>query len=958
MAPDRVAATLFGAFRLIPAERRLERAGQPVKLGDRALDILIALTRRAGEVVERRDLASQVWPGQTVDDGALRVHMAALRSALGEGRDGARYIANVHGRGYCFVAPVQVDTDREPAAGPETPSDPPPAAPAVPPASGAGALPQPLARVVGRDEVVLDLLAALDGGRFVSLVGPGGIGKTTVAVLAAHAWREAQGAETRFVDLGGLADEALTAGAIAAAMDVTLQGGTDADLTALFRERQMLLVLDSCERVIGAAAAFAEQIMRHCPGVRILATSQEPLRAESEQVYRLPSLPYPEPGQALSTEAALAYPAVRLLVDRAMAAQHAFRLSDEDTDAAAEICQKLDGVALAVELAGGRIGVIGLRETAAQLGGELALRWPGRRTALPRHQTLNAALDWSYAVLDGAEQAVLRRLAVFAGRFSVEAAIAVAGGDGIDPLQAADLLGALVAKSLVAVDPAAGADRFRLLDTARAYCRGKLATSPDAAGAPLRHVRWLAQTWTPHGRASLIPRLDLARFKREAADVREALAWCFAPGGDAGCGALLAAGAAPAMLELAFWDDAERWTAEALDRISETDDPLVRVELLTSHAQALLLLERQGPRIRGDLTEAIALAEQIGDPHYQLRGLLALHRYLCRNEDYAASLEVARRIRVAAGAAGAVEMDVLADLAAGMSHHFLGPQTLACAELRSGLERMAAAEGLQTTLFGHQSDFHAWVCLARSLWLCGLADQAAATARRAIAEAERLRGEGALGVSAIWVIQVHFWTGDLAAAQAMADELLDLTRDHPNAPLRDLGFALRGELLVRRGEPAEGVPLLKRYLDLVRAAGRYSLMPTCAYAEGALALGDVDGAAAALDWAMGQAENTSYRLFRPELLRLRGEVLAAKNETAAAARVFGEAIGAAREAEALAWELRAALSLGRLQRADGRSAEAASAIEALVGRFAEGHWTRDLKAAREMLAAARQPTAR
>jgi len=931
----------FGEFRLLVAERRLERGGRPVRIGDRSLDILLALLARPGEVIDKRELVERVWPGLHVEDGNLRVNLTTLRTALGDGQGGARFIANVHGRGYAFVAPVTQEGALTQEAGPKAPQRPSPRT---------AGLPSRLAGMVGREDQVTEVLDALQDDRLVSLVGPGGIGKTTLAVAVGHASLAAGGeADVRFVDLGAVTDDALAAGAVARALDLILPGDPTGALLSVLGERPLLLILDGCERVIGAAAALVEAILHACPAVRILATSREPLRAEGERVCQVASLACPDEAPGLTAAEAMTWPAIQLLVDRAAAAQHLFSLSDAEAATAAEICRRLGGIALAIELAGARIGVIGLRETAAQLGSELALRWPGRRTAVPRHQTLNAALDWSYSELSESERQVLRRLAIFAGPFSVEAVRDVASGDGMDPYAAAGELAGLVAKSLVAIEPAHSETRLRLLDTTRAYARAKLTASGEWAATAARRADHLARRWDRGAGVALVPHIDLAEFKRQIGDVREAADWCFGPGADVARGARLAAAVAPALLELALWADCERWTTAALAAPPGTVEPRVRLELLTSRVQARLLLERQDDSMRSELTEAVALAEALAEPHHHLRALIGLQRFLTRNEDYAASLVVAERIKVAAEAAANPGIAVLADLSAGMSRHFLGQQARACAELRSGLDRMASSDGLKTILFGHQTDFHAGVCLARSLWVSGFPDQATAAARRCVAEAERLRMQGALGVSAIWVIQVHFWTGDLAAAQAMADELLDLTRDHPNAPLRDLGLALRGELLVRQGAPTKGTPLLKRYLDGVRAAGRYSLMPTMTYVEGALALGDGEAAREALDWSTEAAERTSYRLYWPEMLRLKGEIAAQAGDLRAAEAQFRAALSAAGEQEALSWALRAALSLGRCLRTQGHGAEAGQVVSEVLDRLTEGGWTRDQKDARAFL---------
>src|SRR5216684_1438427 len=412
--PQRKDIISFGPFRLVATERLLEKDGVPLSLGSRALDLLIALVERATEVVSKRELMARAWPNLVVDEGSLRFHIASLRKVLGDRQPGVRYVANVAGRGYCFVAPISRSAVKPPLAESFV-------------ADQAAKLPSRLLRMVGRDETVQTISAQLLGQRFVTVVGPGGIGKTTVAVSVAHAeFAEFDGA-VHFVDLGALEDPSLVPSAIASTLGLSIN--SDSPIQALLsfvRDQRMLLVLDSCEHVIATAAAVAESIVREASQVHILATSRESLRVEGEQVYRLPPLGCPPDAAGLNAAEAMSFPAVRLFVERVTASGGPFVLSDTDAPIIADLCRRLDGIALAVELAASRVAALGVRETAALLDSQLRLFWQGRRTALPRHQTLGATLDWSHNLLSEFERVVLRRLAVFVGSFSLEAAQSVA----------------------------------------------------------------------------------------------------------------------------------------------------------------------------------------------------------------------------------------------------------------------------------------------------------------------------------------------------------------------------------------------------------------------------------------------------------------------------------------------------------------------------------------------------
>lgn len=388
-----------------------------------------------------------------------------------------------------------------------------------PPAQGSP-LPPRHPGMVGREAEIAEIASHLLTHRFVTILGPGSIGKTTTAVPVAYSLLDAFGGAVRFVDLGPVSDPRLVPSALAATLGLLVQSSDPlATLTAYLRDKRLLLVLDSCEHVIDAAAGVAEAVHQQAPDVHLLITSREVLRAQGEYTYRLPPLEFPPADVPLTAAQAMGFPAVQLFVDRVTATEGGYRLTDADAPTVCEICRKLDGMALAIELAAGRVGAFGVQQTAQLLEGQFSLQWQGRRTALPRHQTLAATLDWSYDLLseperlmlrrlsafsgrfalgaaeavmaggaDGRESLVLRRLAVFEAAFSLQAACAVAGQHPLDAESVVSGLGNLVDKPLISAEIREGGVEYRLLDTTRAYALEKL----DAGGERAAAGRWHA----------------------------------------------------------------------------------------------------------------------------------------------------------------------------------------------------------------------------------------------------------------------------------------------------------------------------------------------------------------------------------------------------------------------------------------------------------------------------------
>src|SRR5467141_2792889 len=557
----------FGRFRIVPHRRELLADGRPIRLGGRTFDALMALIEGQGAVVSKDALMGRVWPNRIVEESSLQVQISALRNALGADRD---LIRTISGRGYQFTGEIRtIVASPDTQAGPGT-AVPVPAAPR--PVTNVS---EPVSELIGRDLEFEEVPGLTAAHRLVTLTGAGGIGKTSLGLeVARHVLSE-------FVDgvwaieLAPLSDPDLVPVTVATALGLDLGGDVaspDRVANAL-AAKQLLLVLDNCEHLVGAAARMAEALLRANPAARVLATSREPLRAEGECLYRVPSLAVPKEG-GQDAEDPLRYDAVRLFVARARTAAPQFSPDGCVAATIAAICRHLDGIPLAIELAAARTNALGVEELAARLDDCFHLLTGGRRTALPRHQTLWATLDWSYELLPEPERVVLRRLAIFAGGFTLQAASTIAATDEIAGSDIVDCAANLVAKSLVAADLRGATGWYRLLETTRAYALEKLTQSGEYEQVARRHAEYCRDLFE-RAEAELQTRPAsewLTAYSRRIDNLRAALDWAFSPGGEASIGVALTAAAVPLWMHLSLIEECRGRVERALAAIEAGAD--------------------------------------------------------------------------------------------------------------------------------------------------------------------------------------------------------------------------------------------------------------------------------------------------------------------------------------------------------------------------------------------------
>lgn len=506
----------FGRFQLNANRRELSADGAAVKLGARTFDVLLALVERRDRIVSKDELLKLVWPNLIVEENNLQVHVSSLRKLLGP-----QAIATVPGRGYRFTVSVEgvAQVSVAPAATP--------AAEATERPSVTN-LPDALPPLYGRDAEVAEVVQLLVQHRLVSIVGAGGIGKTRLGLAVAHLMRDRFADGVWLVELAALSDPARVASKVAQTLNMLVNDASNAleAATDAVRGKSLMLVLDNCEHVLEAVTALVIAIRRAAPGATLLTTTQEPLKIGDEHRYRLAPLAVPPPDADLCADAASGFGAITLFVARAQAADSHFALDAGNAGTVLDICRRLDGIALALELAAARVPLLGVEGVRARLDERFNVLTGGARTALPRHQTLRAAFDWSHGLLSEAERTVFRRLAVFVGSFSLEAAQQIARDATMDVWEVLDHLAALVDKSLVAVERS-DPPRYRLLETGRAYALEQLAHGGETNALARRHAQTYAALFESSyaKRWQARPAEHLACYRPELDNLRAALDW-------------------------------------------------------------------------------------------------------------------------------------------------------------------------------------------------------------------------------------------------------------------------------------------------------------------------------------------------------------------------------------------------------------------------------------------------
>lgn len=926
----------FGAFRLMPTARALLEHGRPVRLGSRALDLLIALLERAGDIVSKDQLIVSAWPGTVVDEASLRVHIAAIRKVLGDGRNGTRLITNIPGRGYAFVAPVT-----------RTQDDPPTTRPSA--ASHGSGIATAMTRVIGRDTVIKTLAENVPRRRLLTVLGPAGIGKTTTAVAVAEEVRPLFEDGVWSVALASVPTSDLVPSTIGGAFGITLpERDPVSGLIAWLRDKHALVMLDNCEHLIDAVAALAENFIRFAPHVHLLATSREPLRVSGEWRHRLAPLGFPPVGTQETVDSALTYPAVQLFCERATAAVDHFAMTDDDVPAVLEICRRLDGVPLALELAAAHLEAFGVRGLASRLQDSVPLSIAGRRTASPRQQTLRAALDWSYNLLSADDRIILRRLAVFQGDFTLTAAGAIAADHSLTRERIFDGVADLVDKSLVSADVGGNVTYYHLLEITRAYALQRLQASGEHNRTARLHAVYFRDLFAraQDAAATRLQHEWHAVYGRDIGNLRAALHWAFSPDGDVALGVALAAAATDVWIALSLHAECCDWGTKAIAQLGTAMGSRDEMLLQCGLGQALTRSRGAPTEARLALERALVLARQMSDVEYQFRILFGLWLFSLRLADLRDCMALCHECEDLTVASDDSAERAVADWVYGDTLYYLGKHEAAAHKLARARAGFALdMRGGYQVRVGVDVVVAMLAYQAVTFWSLGWADRALQAGEDAVQEARRIGHPVSLCIALTAPRSTLLLKmGYLEEAGREIDALIEHARAHSLTPYHAYGLCSKGCLAAAQGDLEVAERLLCLGLRLSLDVGSSLFY---AFFQGELAAvlcssGRIEDGLVEIDAALTQAEATESLWCMPELLRIKGELTGADDW-------FKQSLDLARRQGALSWELRSAMSLARHWRKQGQHAEPHALVEAVYSRFTEGFATADLRAAREFL---------
>jgi predicted ATPase len=925
---------VFGNYRIFPELRLLLKNGSKVDLTARAFDVLWILVKARGEVVTKDELIEQVWAGSIVEENNLQTHISAIRRALKQDRS---LISTDFGRGYRLALPAAARTNPGSTTKKlESPN-----------------LPSPLTTLLGRDSELHDLQQLITANRLTTITGPGGIGKTRLAVEAGRCLLASFSGRVHLVEMGMIGERDNIWPAIARTLGVEASDvGLTAESRVALRSQRLLLIIDNCEHLTEAIAGAVEALLRAGEGVHICITSQEPFGTQGEQIYRIRPLAVP-PADASTMDAVLTHAAAQLFVERSLSYTRDSQFDDATAFEIAAICRQLDGVPLALELAAARVPTLGVRGVLDGLSDRFRLLTAGQRSALPRHKTLRATVEWSHRLLDESERTLFRRLAVFPAGFTVEAAHCVSGPDIEDQWRIIDLLGNLVGKSLLHLDVSAPTPRYRFLETIRLYALEQLADSGETDLTARRHAFYFQR----------ISEQAVADWKRQATadwrhvyrgyvdDVRAALKWAFSENGEKEMGVRTLQNSIPFWVEFSLLDECRRWVSLALDKHGVTETAGTHDEMVLRAALGTSLTWARGPvaETRAAWSRALDLARELGDTEIELRAHYGLWLFSLRTGHFSEALRFATEMMLLAKEAKDDEAFATAQRLAGVSHSASGYHT----EGRALIERAIAwfEQNRPQSAFRFSHDQHALglAFLARILWVQGYITDAVKTANLGVERAVALDHASTLCCAlAEGLCMVSALNKDLDALEKATQ---DLTRTASRYGLQV--WKAYGEIfelwamMQHKEKPAPGrITSVIRLLDEMH----FNLWYTPFVADVLRSCESPGGSMWASFRPPVDSEDGHWAM--PEFLRIEAEADLERNAGRLESTVehrLEKALALAHERGACSWELRVATTLARLLITDNRRDQAQILLRSTIASLPTNNESNGLRTASAIL---------
>lgn len=702
----------LGACSVLPNLGVLIRNGERVPIGNKAFEILLRLIAANGAILTKDDLLSQVWPHEIVGENNLQAQMSALRRALGPDRS---LIRTEFGNGY------RLESGRANSLQADSVFD----------------LPAKLSPLIGREIELKTLVNAVVPGRLVTVTGAGGIGKTRLAIEAGHKLIPGFYGQACLIELSMLANPDLIASRIASALRIDgAELLRDADRRLL--KLNALLILDNCEHYLDEVARSVQFLLANAHGLAILATSQEALEIEGEQIVRLQPLTVPPPHTATLEEAAR-YSAIELLKLKVGQADMNFKFAEEQVPDLCDICRRLDGIPLAIEFAAARIPLLGTSAVLDGLSDRFKLLSAGRRIALPRHQTLRATLEWSFGLLTEAEQTLIVQLGVFAGPFTLEAVHAV-NNPHHDKQDLPKVMASLVSKSLVSAETRGTVTRFRLFESARAFVLEK--SAPDRyALLARRHAEFFAVRLrqATYDWSAMSPQDWTKQYSEDLSDVRAALDWMFYEEKDLRAGAALLCASLPFWMQLSLLDECRARVETALSMLEgEALEPSIEMTLQEALGKALSWVHGPTPAARKAWQRTLQLAKLLSDVEHELQAHYGLWLYYLRTGEYADSLKSAEALRKCAISHNDRQAELTAQRIKGVSLHFLGRHKEGVHAVEQTLTQLKDGDRSCLLRFGIDQRVAGLAFLSRMLWIAGDPVRAEEIADNGIEEARGL----------------------------------------------------------------------------------------------------------------------------------------------------------------------------------------------------------------------------